>query len=101
MAVCFSCNGDLSDLFHISRSTVCPHCGADVRVCLNCRFYDPGAHWECREDIPEEVKEKDRANFCEYFQLRSTALGEENVLGKDDQRRKQAYDDLSKLFGDE
>jgi hypothetical protein len=67
-------------------------------VCLNCRFYDPSYHWECREDIPEEVKAKDQANFCEYFQLKKDdSLGgptAENPEEKDRTRRK-----FDELFG--
>ncbi len=38
-------------------------------MCRNCRFYEPGAHWDCRETISEPVREKDRANFCDFFML--------------------------------
>jgi hypothetical protein len=36
-------------------------------VCRNCSFYDEGAHHECRESSAEWVKDKERANICEYF----------------------------------
>ena len=39
-------------------------------MCKNCTFYEPGAHWDCRETIPEAVRDKERANFCDYFKLR-------------------------------
>ena len=53
----------------VSRSDVCPSCGADVRSCKNCRFYEPGAHYDCRENIDELVKDKERANFCGWFMI--------------------------------
>ncbi len=51
----------------IARSAECPGCRRDVRVCLNCNFYDPGSARSCREEQAEWVKEKDRSNFCSYF----------------------------------
>jgi len=45
----------------------CPHCGHDLHICLHCFFYDPTAYRQCRETVPEAVKDKERANFCEYF----------------------------------
>ena len=47
----------------------CSHCGADAHVCKNCQFYDPNSYNECREPSADRVKEKDRANFCDYFTL--------------------------------
>lgn len=46
----------------------CPRCGADLHICLTCRFYDQYASRQCREPaIPDSVKEKERRNLCEYF----------------------------------
>jgi hypothetical protein len=53
----------------LGRSETC-ECGADLRVCLNCKHYDKNAHRECRENIPEAVREKDRGNFCDSFQAK-------------------------------
>lgn len=63
---------------NIGRSESCPHCRADLRVCLNCQHYDPAAYRECREEISEGVREKARANFCDSFQAR---LGPKNSTG--------------------
>jgi hypothetical protein len=74
---CFACQKELqfSDS-KISFREECPHCRADVHVCKNCHFYDPKAYNECREPSAEVVREKDRANYCEYFQPRTGSLGE-------------------------
>jgi len=42
-------------------------------VCLNCKFYDPNAYHECREDIDEPVVYKDLANFCDFFVMKETS----------------------------
>ena len=67
--MCWKCGKPIELNGTISRSDVCPSCGADVRSCKNCRFYEPGAHYECRENIDELVKDKERANFCGWFMI--------------------------------
>ena len=95
MATCFACGAALPQ--KIYRNTLCESCGADAKVCLNCEFYDESAHWQCHETIPERVKEKDRANFCDYF--RPSSKGRVGTSGND--IAGTARDDFSKLFGDE
>lgn len=46
----------------------------EQHTCFNCRFYSKGAHYDCRENIDELVKDKDRPNFCEYFSPDSDAI---------------------------
>jgi len=69
MTNCFHCKKELDSSTRPSRGESCPKCGSDVKVCLNCRFYDAGAYNQCREPSAERVVEKDRANFCEFFEL--------------------------------
>ena len=69
MHACHNCGHQFGPHDEIYRSTVCPECGRDVKVCLNCRFYAPGQHWDCHETIDEQVKDKDRANFCSWFKM--------------------------------
>ncbi|MFP4114503.1 MAG: hypothetical protein ACOC2Y_06545 [Spirochaetota bacterium] len=95
MATCFVCGAGLPE--RIYRTTRCESCGADAKVCLNCDFFDESAHWQCRETIPEPVREKDRANFCDFFR---PAAKSRQSGGKDDSAEK-ARDAFSNLFGDE
>ena len=48
---------------------MCERCGADLHVCFNCISYDPEVAYQCRDRRAEEVADKDRANFCEYFEM--------------------------------
>ena len=82
------------------RTSLCPGCGRELKCCLNCRFYDPSAHWQCRETIPEEVRDKEKANFCEYFQLRPDSQDGPGVPGRAQEKAREARDRLDKLFGD-
>ncbi len=64
---CYSCQHRVDFDPPLSRREECPKCRRDLKVCLNCCFYDPQAHHECRETEAEWVKEKDCSNFCAYF----------------------------------
>jgi len=98
MASCFRCGAELPE--KVFRATVCESCGADARVCLNCTFYDEAAHWQCRETIPEAVRDKDRANFCDFFRPASDRPGP-GASGDYEKKQSQARDAFSKLFDDE
>ena len=54
----------------VSRRDECETCHSDLRVCLNCRFYDRSKANECYEPQVEPVKEKDRSNYCDFFEFR-------------------------------
>jgi hypothetical protein len=64
---CFHCKTEIAAGTKIFRQSVCEKCSSYLHCCYNCRFYDPAAHHQCREPMAELVKEKDKANFCEYF----------------------------------
>lgn len=69
MAECFHCKTKLEDSYRPGRGEGCPKCGSDLKVCLNCRFHDPASYNECRESQAERVVQKDRANFCDFFEF--------------------------------
>lgn len=77
-AVCFSCRKELKFQGIVGRRDECPHCGADAHVCKNCEFYDPKVYNECRETSAEVVREKERANFCDYFSLQKNGSSVED-----------------------
>ncbi|MDH3974854.1 MAG: hypothetical protein OEV42_11295 [Deltaproteobacteria bacterium] len=92
MKACFSCGKALDVNDKPGRKEECPSCGADVRVCLNCRFYDAGAYNECRESSADRVVDKEKANFCDYF-----VPG--NSSGQSEDNKGKAKKDLDDLFG--
>ena len=77
----------------VYRNTTCSKCGKDLHSCLNCRFYDKGSQWDCRESISEGVSDKERANFCEYFEYADKAAS------GDAKKAQDAKSQLAKLFG--
>ncbi len=70
MSRCFRCGEPLRLLpgERVRRQDTCSHCQADLHVCLNCTYYEPGRQNDCREPQSEPVLDKERANFCDYFQ---------------------------------
>ena len=54
----------------LRRRDECPACGADLHVCRMCEFYDTSVAKSCREPVAEEVTDKERAHFCDYFRAR-------------------------------
>lgn len=77
----------------VFRTSECPSCGKGVRVCKNCDFYSPGAHWDCRETINEPVREKDRVNFCDYF-----VLAKKGAVRSDTKKESDSRTAFDKLF---
>lgn len=94
---CWKCGTEWSFNRLPGRSETCERCGADLKVCLNCVNYDRTVAYECRDRRADEVAQKDRSNFCEYFDL---ARREYAPVKDGEGRAEQARDRLKKLFGD-
>jgi len=67
MKTCHACGQGIATGKKIGRRDVCPLCRADLHCCLNCAFYDVTVSKQCREPAAELVKDKNRANFCDFF----------------------------------
>ena len=65
--VCWSCGAKLRGGDY-QREGECPRCRKQTHVCRNCRFYEPGRPNDCQEPVAELVTDKQRANFCDYFE---------------------------------
>ena len=87
---CFQCYNSVELSTKISFREECPQCGADMHVCLNCRFYDISAYNECKESSAEKVQNKDRNNYCEYFEANNNVAAKNNSYT--DQKKKQLAD---------
>ena len=96
MGCCHACGAELPRDLPIFRETECPSCSKPLKVCLKCTFYEKGLQWDCRESIAEPVREKDRANFCDYFRLREGTGGQTGGLTH--KRAEQARNAFDSLF---
>lgn len=76
------------------RNATCSACGFDLKLCLTCIYYDESAHQQCLETEAEWVKDKEQANFCDYF---SPCTSDEHMKKKNTNDIKNQ---LESLFAD-
>ena len=95
MKACHACGYEWTEKDTPGFSAECPRCAAYLHVCLNCKFYAPGAHHDCREPQADPVREKDKRNTCEYF-----LFTDRSVRRADDEKGRSAAAraKLEKLF---
>lgn len=92
---CWRCGASLKDLTPpIERRDECPVCRAQLYVCRFCEFYDPRVAKQCREPVADEVKDKERANFCGYFRPNPQAY-----VPADHSAANKSKAELDALFG--
>lgn len=66
---CQSCGAPVRVPDPVPRDAECESCRHDIRSCRNCRHYDLRYNNGCKETEAEPVADKERRNFCEYFDL--------------------------------
>ena len=92
---CYRCGASLRELtLPLSRRDQCPECSVDLHVCKMCCSFDPTVTRQCREDGAEDVTEKERVNFCDWFKPSASAFDPHKKNQAD-----AARDALSALFG--
>ena len=69
--VCHQCGQGVGAMERIGRRDACIQCGADLHCCLNCTFFEPTRHNQCREPQAERQVDKEAGNFCEYFSFQA------------------------------
>lgn len=76
MPSCFSCGKEVILLGAVGFREECLSCQSDLHVCKNCEFYDKTAYNECRETQADRIVEKEKANYCEFFKFRMSAVAQ-------------------------
>lgn len=94
MKLCASCKKEVVIDKYFTRKSNCPHCGEDLHICLNCRFYLETKHNKCLEERAEHQRTRDKANFCDYFRFTDT-LGIAKKDAPADETKKR-FDELFK-----
>lgn len=93
---CYNCGDSLATLsLPISRRDMCPACSVHLHACRMCVHYDPHVIGQCREQEAEEVLDKRKVNFCEWF-VPSDSAWDGSTSGGDERARAA----LDALFGD-
>lgn len=92
--VCWQCGASLAQLsLPIRRQDECRSCRAELHACKLCRFYDVTVAKQCREPVAEAVRDKNRANYCDYFEPRLDAYSNTAT------QQAAAKTQLEQLFG--
>jgi hypothetical protein len=97
---CFNCGHKWILATAPGRRDTCEDCDTDFRCCRNCIHHDPVVAHQCRERRAEPVQEKDRANYCEYFDFSKRTFKKPIPNQGDISREDTARDALKKLLGD-
>ncbi len=95
MKTCHHCGREVRLLAALQRTDSCASCYSDLKCCRNCRFFDSSAHNQCREPQAEWTPDKEKANFCEFFEFRETGATAPGGSDARD-RARSAFDDLFK-----
>ena len=94
--VCWKCGASLTALsLPLRRLEVCPECDSELHVCRLCRSYDLKAIDQCAEEDAEEVQDKERANFCDYYKPWPGAY-----RVQDSSKTEAVKSELNALFGE-
>jgi hypothetical protein len=95
--ICYRCGASLAELTPpISRQDECPVCSVYLHVCRMCACYDPNVPKQCTEDDAEEVVEKERLNFCDWYKPGSDVFDPQKAA-----EESRAKGELASLFGEE
>jgi hypothetical protein len=91
---CYRCGASLAALtLPLARLDECPQCRVHLHVCRMCTHYAPRLTDACDEDDAIEVRDKQSANFCDYFRPNPGAY-----TTKDNEAETAARAQLSALF---
>jgi hypothetical protein len=94
--LCWNCGKPTGIKGRVTRMDSCVDCLADLRCCHGCRFFDPTRRSQCQENIDKPIANKEKSNFCDFFQKRDATKkpgGFGSDLGSKDDRKK-GFDDL-------
>ena len=94
---CYNCGKEWSLDGQPGRSESCHNCNEDLRICLNCIFYDSSVAHQCKERRAEPIMEKNRSNFCEFFDFLMRDWGGKEIETSSSKTAKEAF---QKLFND-
>jgi hypothetical protein len=81
--ICYHCHKKIPVFgpIKIARTEECPYCSTSLHCCKMCKFFDSTVYNECLESNAERIVDKEKANFCDYFNLSS---GTSNKASRED-----------------
>jgi len=96
--LCWNCGRPTGIEGRVFRSDSCPHCMADLRCCRGCRHWQPGRRFQCKESIETNIVQKEKNNFCDFFQMRDVIKRPGGIRTQTDRKKdyRKGFDDLFK-----
>lgn len=97
--LCWNCGRPTGIEHKVARNDSCPHCLADLRCCRGCRHFDPTRRFQCKEKLDRNIVEKEKSNFCDFYQMRTAMKrpgGVSTATRDNKSERKDRFDDLFK-----
>ena len=79
---CFKCGKPVAEN-NLGRQDGCESCGSATRCCRNCKHYDTRSNNQCREEQAPRQVDKEKGNFCEWFQPNFGAAGGAGAPSRD------------------
>ncbi|HEX7081094.1 MAG TPA: hypothetical protein VF329_08785 [Gammaproteobacteria bacterium] len=93
---CYRCGASLAALsLPLSRLDECPSCRTQLHVCRMCVHYAPRLTRGCDEDDAPEVRDRESANFCDWFAPSPHAFDPKGAAAE-----AAARAELARLFGE-
>lgn len=94
--LCWNCGKPTGIQIKVSRSDICYACNADLHCCRGCRHFEPGRRFQCKEPVDTNITNKEKSNFCDFFQMRQVMKTAGGVVTKTDSKddRQKRFDDL-------
>lgn len=68
---CRACGAKVQLAGELVLGSSCRTCGAELRCCANCLFFDTASPKECRKPVAERMINKVRGNSCPEFSPRT------------------------------
>lgn len=92
--ICWKCGKETGEgsLEKLPFRAECPHCRADLHVCKQCKFYQPGKRNDCMIPDTDFVADREKMNYCEEFKAATNLTPGKQGPTKDDIEKR--------LFGD-
>jgi hypothetical protein len=72
MLLCYRCHREIST--NSAFLELCPYCSSAIHCCQNCLYYDEYSVNKCSESAADWVPDKQKANFCEFFEFTEPAM---------------------------
>ena len=78
----------------MSTYAECSSCNAHLHVCRMCGHWDSQIRTGCKETRAEDIRDREKANFCEWFLPQEIAP----IVNKKAIKKKEARSQLQNLF---